>query len=112
MRRIKLYWPLLVATLVVLFFGSMVLASAATLPVTPNEATANAAPEGTNFQIEWDAIGSGAATMTSTSYTLTATVGQPAIGEMTSDNYRLGSGYWYQFLEWLSFLPLTLRAET
>jgi hypothetical protein len=50
--------------------------------------------------------------MTSTSYTLTATVGQPAIGEMTGDNYRLGSGYWYQFLEWLSFLPLTLRAET
>ncbi len=112
MRRIKLYWPLLMATLVALSFGSMVLVSAATLTVTPNEATASAAPEGTNFQIKWDAVGSGAATMSSTNYIVMATVGQPAIGEMTSDNYRLGSGYWYQFLEWLSFLPLTIRAET
>ncbi len=109
MRGIKLHWPLLVVTLVALFFGSMVLASAATLPVTPNEATVSAAPEGVSYQIKWDAIGSGAATMSSTNYIVMATVGQPAIGEMTSDNYRLGSGYWYQFLEWLSFLPLTLR---
>lgn len=110
MYRITQYWPVFGVLLVVLFFGSIALASASTLPASATEAATSLSPSGMNYQLKWDVVGGGGTEMTSTSYTLMATVGQPAIGEMSSENYNIGSGYWYQFVRWLTMLPLISRA--
>ena len=50
-----------------------------------------------NYDLPWDVFsGGGIEDRSSSSYILGDTVGQPsAIGPSQSDNYRLGSGFWY-----------------
>jgi hypothetical protein len=47
------------------------------------------------YTIRWDVIGGGGGPISSASYTVNSTVGQPAIGPSGSASYRLGAGYWY-----------------
>ena len=50
-----------------------------------------------NYNLPWDVLsGGGIEDRSSSSYILGDTIGQPsAIGPSQSDNYRLGSGFWY-----------------
>jgi len=46
-----------------------------------------------NYRIPSSVIASGGATMTSTNYTLTATVGEPVVGPSTGVNVKLNAGF-------------------
>jgi hypothetical protein len=65
----------------------------------------------TNYAIPWDVVSGGGQDMASTSYAIKGTTGQPAIGPGSSNNYALGAGYWYSWIERLfkNFLPLVLE---
>ena len=57
--------------------------------------------------LSWNVVASGGTTMSSSSYTLMGTTGQPAAGETVGTNYSLLGGYWADFRTFLSeaFLP-------
>ena len=46
------------------------------------------------YNLSWNVVANGATTMSSTSYILQGTLGQPVIGESASSSYTLFSGYW------------------
>ena len=46
------------------------------------------------FDLSWDVVASGGATMSSDSFLLLSTTGQPAVGEVSSSSYSFLSGYW------------------
>jgi len=48
-------------------------------------------------QINWQVISGGATDASSTSYNLLGTVGQVAVGMLTSSSYTLNQGYWQDF---------------
>lgn len=77
-------------------------------------APAAAAPAALDaYDITWDVVASGGATMSSSSYTMMSTAGQPvAGGPASSAGYSLYSGYWYAFQGFVRqlFLPLVLRS--
>ena len=51
----------------------------------------------TGEQINWFVISSGATNASSTNYQLHGTVGQLAVGQSNSTNYKINSGYWQDF---------------
>jgi ABC-type glycerol-3-phosphate transport system substrate-binding protein len=66
-------------------------------------------------RVTWYVIASGGGRSNSPNYTLDGTVGQTAPGLAHSQNYRLGSGFWYvtgmpEVVERLVFLPTVLKA--
>lgn len=79
----------------VLLFAAAVVAALALEP---------AAPAATD--LSWQVVASGGTTMSSTSYTLLSTTGQPVAGAASSANYSLLSGYWYGFQEFVRSLLL------
>ena len=64
-----------------------------------------------SFAITWDVIANGGTTMSSTSYTLVSTSGQAYVGETSSANYSLYSGFWSYWVSYVRdvFLPLILK---
>lgn len=88
---------------VVLIFAAAVVAALALEPAAPAATDA--------YSITWKVIASGGATMSSPSYTMMGTVGQPVTGTSASSNYSVLSGYWYGFQELIRtlFLPIVLR---
>jgi hypothetical protein len=46
------------------------------------------------YQIDWYVIGSGGGHSQSGSYQLDGTIGQPIVGQSSSPNYRIQSGFW------------------
>lgn len=74
-------------------------------------ATARASVSSNGYAINWDVIGGGAGPMMSgDGYTLSATLGQTAIGP-SENGHQLGSGFWYGALaiEHKILLPLVLK---
>jgi hypothetical protein len=74
-------------------------------------AAPRAAAEPQAVGITWDGVAAGGQTMSSASYTIVATAGQPAAAQSTSSSYDLLSGYWggiVTLLEQLGgiFLPI------
>jgi len=62
-----------------------------------------------SYNLDWDVVGSGGGTMSSSSYTIKGTSGQPALGTMSSTSYEERSGFWvFNFIRDL-FLPLIMR---
>ena len=51
----------------------------------------------TGEQINWFVISSGATNASSTNYQLQGTIGQLAVGDASSTNYMVKSGYWQNF---------------
>ena len=51
----------------------------------------------TGETIDWYVIGSGGGSMSSASYSLSATVGQAAVGTVGSASYALNQGFWQVF---------------
>ena len=68
-----------------------VVAVAAALALEP------AAPAAT--ALSWQVIASGGQTMSSSSYTMMSTAGQPVAGAAEGANHTLLSGFWYGFQE-------------
>jgi hypothetical protein len=68
---------------------------------------------GGNYGITWDVAGGGGSQMSSTSYRLHSTVGQAAIGNLSSASYEVHSGFWQLFDSlYKSFLPLILNESS
>lgn len=64
-----------------------------------------------SYRLDWMALlpGGGGAS-SSTSYAAYITVGQTAVGEMTSTTYASGIGFWYGvFSQWRIYLPVVLN---
>lgn len=72
-------------------------------------APAAAAPAATD--LTWQVVASGGQTMTSTSFSMLSTAGQPVVGPSSSASYSLLSGYWYGIQAAIReiFLPIILR---
>lgn len=71
-------------------------------------APAAASPAATD--LTWQVIASGGQTVSSPSYTLLSTAGQPVAGPSSSTSYSLLSGYWQTFQAAVReiFLPIQL----
>lgn len=103
-NRKRLYVALLI-------IGVVLIGAVALFVLSVVSAVAEPLPDSPNFSYTWDVVGSGGTTMTSTSYTVLSTTGQPVVGETSSAGYTLQSGYWAGVKEWIYriFLPLVLR---
>lgn len=99
MRRWKRF-AVIGLVLVLLLFAAAVVAALALEP---------AAPAATD--LSWQVIASGGATMSSTSYALLSTTGQPVAGPTSGSNYTVLSGYWYGLQVFIRnlFLPVIVR---
>ena len=64
-------------------------------PTVTATQTSRAVPSGE--QIKWQVISAGGNRGTSTSYVLSGTVGQTAVGSGTSTSYKLNQGFWQNF---------------
>ncbi|CUS06351.1 protein of unknown function [Candidatus Promineifilum breve] len=58
----------------------------------------------------WQVIAAGGSTMSSSSYTLLSTTGQPVAGAASGADHTLLSGYWYGFQQfvWTVLLPVVM----
>jgi hypothetical protein len=62
---------------------------------------------GGNYNINWNVVAGGGNVMSSASYTLKSTVGQPIVGSFSGPTYSVRNGFWQDFLNQLkTFLPL------
>ena len=61
--------------------------------------------------LSWNVVASGGAAMSSASYQIVGTAGQPAAGPLSSSSYSLFSGYWQDLGEAVNqlLLPLLTR---
>ena len=63
----------------------------------PAQIVTSAAKPMTGEQINWQVISSGGGHTTSTNYSVDATVGQTAVGEVSSTSYKINQGFWQTF---------------
>lgn len=105
MRKLKRRYLALLA----LGFGLLILWAALTLLASP--ALAEPLPASPSYEITWDVVADGGTTMTSTSYTLFSTTGQPVAGEASGTSHSLLSGYWQGIREFFlgAFLPIIMK---
>jgi len=47
-----------------------------------------------HFDLSWHVIAGGGARSTSSSFMVNGSIGQPAVGRLSSANYVLGGGFW------------------
>jgi hypothetical protein len=76
--------------LMLVFAGAVAVALA-----TPLTQESPAAAE--DFQLTWQVLAEGGQTMSSGSYRMLSTAGQPITGPASSESYSLLSGYWNAF---------------
>lgn len=62
----------------------------------------------TNYALNWNVAATGGGTISSTSYKVTSTIGQPTAVSSSSTNYEVQSGFWQKFI-YRIFLPLIRR---
>lgn len=68
---------------------------------------------GGNYNINWSVVAGGGNTMSSTSYTLKSTVGQPVVGNFSGTNYNVANGFWQNVYNQIkTFLPLILSGSS
>lgn len=84
---------LIVTVALLLLFVAAVVAALALEP---------AAPAATD--LSWQVIASGGQTMSSASFTMLSTSGQPVTGTASGASYTVLSGYWYGFQEFIRTL--------
>ncbi len=97
-------WKRILTISVVLVLALLVVAvvAALALPTEP------AAPAATS--LDWQVVASGGTTMSSASFTMQSTSGQPVAGPASSASYSLLSGYWQSFQAAVReiFLPVSI----
>ncbi|MGQ9517945.1 MAG: hypothetical protein ACUVWB_10565 [Anaerolineae bacterium] len=49
-----------------------------------------------DFDLNWHVIAGGGGQATSAGFRIAGTVGQPAVGAMSSAGFQLGSGFWFE----------------
>jgi hypothetical protein len=81
--------------LLLLFFTQVGLGD--TNPKEEASAQVTPAKRAAAYEINWQVISSGATNGTSTSYRFQGTLGQPVIGEGSSESFRLSHGFWQEF---------------
>ncbi len=60
--------------------------------------------------IDWDVFGHGIGTMSSSSFQMTSTIGQPIIYESSSSSFQFSHGFWIRLQEtWRVLLPTIIR---
>ena len=67
-----------------------------------------------NYWLNWFTPGTsnGGGPLASSNYAVNFTVGQTAIGQMTSANYKTDLGYWYGLLrQFRRFLPVVMENQ-
>lgn len=64
-----------------------------------------------SYQLNWDVVSSGGATMQSTSFTMHSTTGQNVVTTMTGSTYTMENGFWHSVFENIFnvFLPLIAK---
>ncbi len=84
-----------------LLFVAAVVAALALEPAAPSAA-----------DLSWQVMAAGGSTMSSSSYTLLSTTGQPVAGTAGGADHTLLSGYWYGFQQfvWTVLLPVVMGA--
>lgn len=85
MRKWKRFMLIALVVMALVFAGAVV-AALALEPAAPAQNS-----------LTWQVVASGGATMSSASYTMLSTAGQPAAGPVSGDSYTLLSGYWQNF---------------
>lgn len=93
-------------------FGAIALVAAVlVLAVTVFAALAMEPAATDAFSIDWKVLASGGTTMSSASYTMMSTTGQPVTGTSSSANYSVLSGYWYGLMDVIRnlFMPFITR---
>jgi hypothetical protein len=100
MRKRSRFLVIGLLVVLLLFVGAVVAALA--MPAAPVAPAA--------FDLSWQVIAGGGATMSSASYSMMSTAGQPVVGPASSANYGLMSGYWQSFQEFIRtiLLPIIL----
>jgi hypothetical protein len=100
MRILKQNGKLLLLVVAVVLLGWIVL----TLSVPQTAAGPQAVQ---TSDLSWNVVANGGTTMSSASYTLLSTSGQPVAGESAGGSYTLISGYWADLRTFISeiFLP-------
>ena len=68
---------------------------------------------GGNYGIHWSVVAGGGNTMSSASYTLKSTVGQPVVGSFSGPSYTVHNGFWQSVFNTIkTYLPLILEEAT
>ena len=100
-KQIAVVGLVLVAVLVIA--GSALALSAPRAVIGPQAVAA--------YDISWDVVASGGTTMSSGSYTMLSTSGQPAVGQSAAASYTVQHGYWTNFLAAIEdlLLPIIMR---
>jgi len=106
MRHRKIVIVVLVAAALSLAVGLST--SLAEEPINMEQAAAMLAPD---YAVNWNVVAGGGNVMSSASFMLLSTSGQPAISsDLASADFRLTSGYWPGATPWMrNFLPRLLR---
>jgi hypothetical protein len=65
----------------------------------------------TSYDLTWNVIAGGGGSISSTSYAINSTIGQPVVGASESENYRTEAGFWGGALavEYRIYLPIVLK---
>jgi len=107
---------LLALSLGVILFGMLGLVYAGRLFSLKAQAAAlNAVPgapamDSAHFGLNWDVIGAGGNTIASTHFRVVSTMGQPAIGNISSAHFAAHTGYWQNLSTvYRIYLPLVMR---
>jgi hypothetical protein len=64
--------------------------------------------ESESYGLEWNVTASGGSSITSSSYRLSSTIGQPVTGDFNSPSFEHRAGYWQEWLYRL-LMPVIIR---
>jgi hypothetical protein len=107
-RLLRLVALLLVAVLVGTVLVTLTL-RAASANTTVTEINFNNVQMGSDsYGLEWNVTASGGSSITSSSYRLSSTIGQPAAANFASPSFEHRAGYWQEWIYRL-LLPIILR---
>lgn len=91
-----------------LLLAALLVVAIAIMLATP---TAMAGPGAVQaYEVPWNVVAGGGATMSSASYTVMGTAGQPVAGPADSSSYQLLSGYWQALEDFMRqvFMPVVV----
>ena len=82
--------------------------SFASRPVTAAPPASVPMASSPSYQLNWEVVSNGGATMTSTTYTMYSTTGQTAVNNMSGSSYTVENGFWHGIFQGLYklFVPM------
>ncbi|MFQ5400528.1 MAG: hypothetical protein ACE5E7_13140 [Anaerolineae bacterium] len=104
-----------IAGIALLLLGGQTAAAQGSLSPVANAALEELGPTGapmssTNFKLDWNIAAAGGSTITSSSFQLSSTIGQPIAGTSSSANFDQHIGFWQRiFVKFGIYLPAIMR---